>query len=190
MAVTSTMITREEAVALVEENVKNKNLQKHMMAVAAILKRLARELGVNEDEWELLGLVHDVDYEKTQDRPDEHALVSAQILEGMVSDDVIRAVKSHNFEHTGVAPEKNMEHALIAADAASGLVIATALVMPNRKLEEARPESVFKKFDDSSFARNVHRDRIMYCEKFGMDREKFLTISLEALQGIHKELGL
>ncbi len=184
------MITGEEVVALVEENVKNKNLQKHMLAVAAILKRLARELEVNENEWELLGLVHDVDYEKTQDRPEEHALVSAEMLEGKVPDNIIRAVKSHNFEHTGVAPEKPMEHALIAADAASGLVIATALVMPNRKLEEARPESVIKKFDDSSFAKNIDRDRIMYCKELGIDREKFLTISLDALQEIHQELGL
>lgn len=184
------MISREEAVEMIEENVKNKNLRKHMLAVAAIMKKTAAELGEDVGSWEVLGLVHDIDYEETEGRPEEHALVSAEMLEGKVSDDVIRAVKSHNFEHTGVAPDKSMDHALIAADAASGLVIATALVMPGRKLEEVRPESVIKKYGDTSFARNIDRDRILHCEKFGMDRDGFLELSLEALQEIGDELGL
>ncbi len=186
----TTMISREEAVSMVEEKVKNKNLRKHMLAVAAILKRMASELGEDEHKWEILGLVHDIDYEETQDTPEKHALRSAEMLEGKISNELIRAVKSHNHEHTGVKPESPMEYALIAADAASGLVIATALVMPNRKLEEARRESVIKKYGDSSFARNIDRDRIMYCEKLGLSRDEFLTLALEALQDIDDELGL
>ncbi|MFO8109861.1 MAG: HDIG domain-containing protein [Thermoplasmata archaeon] len=184
------MISREKAVNMVEEEVKNKNLRKHMLAVAAILKRLARELGEDEEKWEILGLVHDVDYEETQDSPEKHALVSAEMLVDKVPKEVVRAVKSHNHEHTGVEPISSMEHALIAADAASGLVIATALVMPSRKLEEARPESVIKKYGDSSFAKNIDRDRILHCEKLGLNRDEFLESSLEALQEIHHELGL
>jgi len=87
-------------------------------------------------------------------------------------------------------PSSDMENSLIAADAVSGLIVATALVMPNSKLEEARPESVEKKFDDSSFAKNIDRDRIMYCEELGLDRDEFLELSLKALQKIDEELGL
>ena len=184
------MITREEAINLVEENVDTDNLTNHMFAVAQIMKRLADELDKDEQKWEILGFIHDVDYEETKDNPEKHALRSAEMMEGKVPEDVIRAIKSHNHAHTGVEPKSDIEYALIAADAVSGLIVATALVMPNSKLEEARPESVEKKFDDSSFAKNIDRDRILYCEKLGLERDEFLELSLKALQEIDEELGL
>ncbi len=184
------MLTREDALELVDRKVSNENLKKHMLAVAQIMKSISSELDGDQKRWELCGLVHDVDYEETKDDPSRHALYSAEMLEDQVCDEIIKAVKSHNYEYTGVEPDCKMDKALVAADAASGLVIATALVMPNRKLEEARPESVIKKFDDPSFARNVDRDKILFCEEFGMDKDEFLTLSLEALQQIDEELGL
>ncbi|MFW6072308.1 MAG: HD domain-containing protein [Thermoplasmatota archaeon] len=184
------MITKEKALNMIDENIQTENLKKHTWAVGQIMKRLAEELDKDEKKWEILGLVHDLDYEETKDNPENHALKSAEMVEGMVPDDVVRAIKSHNHKHTGVEPESDMENALIAADAVSGLVVATALVMPNRRLEEARPESVEKKFDDSSFAKNIDRDRILYCEKIGMDRDEFLEISLNALKDIDEKLGL
>ncbi len=184
------MISKDEAIEIMEENVGTKNLQNHMLAVAQIMKRLAEEMDKDEEKWEILGIVHDVDYEKTKDDPEKHALKSAEMMEGKVPEDVIRAIKAHNHEHTGVEPEDDMEYAIHAADAVSGLIVATALVMPNSKLEEARPKSVEKKFDDSSFAKNIDRDRILYCEKLGLERDEFLELSLRALQDIDEKLGL
>ena len=184
------MISRKEALEMIELNIDTENLKNHMLAVAQIMKRLAEELGQDEEKWEILGLVHDLDYEETKDNPEEHALRSAEMVEGKVPDDVYRAIKAHNHQHTGVEPENDMEYAIHAADAVSGLIVATALVMPNSKLEEARPESVEKKFDDSSFAKNIDRDRILYCEEFGLGRDEFLELSLKALQEIDEELGL
>ncbi len=184
------MISKEKALAMIDENIDTENLKKHTWAVGQIMKKLAEELDKDEDKWEILGLIHDLDYEETKDNPEIHALKSAEMVEGMVPDDVIRAIKSHNHKHTGVEPENDMENALIAADAVSGLIVATALVMPNSKLEEARPESVEKKFDDSSFAKNIDRDRILYCEKIGLERDEFLELSLHALQDIEDKLGL
>ncbi len=184
------MISRKEALEMMKENIDTVNLRKHCLAVAQIMKSLAGELGQDRKKWEVLGLVHDMDYEQTKDDPEEHALRSAEMMEGKVPEDVIRAIKSHNHKHTGVEPKSDMENALIASDAVSGLIVATALVMPNSKLEEARPESVEKKFDDSSFAKNIDRDRIMYCEELGLDRDEFLELSLNALQEIDGELGL
>ena len=184
------MISKEKALNLIDENIKTENLKKHTWAVGQIMKKLAEELDRDEDKWEILGLVHDLDYEETKDNPENHATKSAKMVEGMVPDDVVRAVKSHNHKHTGVEPKSDMENALIAADAVSGLIVATALVMPNSKLEEARPESVEKKFDDSSFAKNIDRDRILFCEKIGMERDEFLELSLYALQDIEDKLGL
>ncbi len=184
------MISREKALKMMEENIDTDNLKKHMLAVAQIMKKLADELGCDEDKWEILGLVHDMDYEETKDDPEEHALRSAEMVEGKVPEDVIRAIKAHNHQHTEVEPHRDMEYGLIATDAVSGLIVATALVMPNSKIEEARPESVEKKFDDSSFAKNIDRDRILRCEELGLERDEFLELSLNALQEIDEELGL
>ncbi len=184
------MISRERAVDIIDERVDTKNLKSHMFAVAQIMKRLAEEMEKDEEKGEILGLVHDVDYEQTKDDPENHALKSAEMMEGKVPEDVIRAIKAHNCKHTGVEPKKDMEHALIAADAVSGLVVATALVMPNSKVKEARPESVKKKFDDSSFAKNIDRDKILSCEKIGLSKDDFLELALRAIQDIDEELGL
>ncbi|MFP4633988.1 MAG: HDIG domain-containing metalloprotein [Candidatus Aenigmatarchaeota archaeon] len=184
------MIKKTKAEDLVKEEVDTENLRKHMYAVSAVMEELASRLDRDEELWSLVGLLHDVDYEETKDDPKEHALRSAKMLEGEIPQEALRAIKAHNHKHTDVDPESDLDHALIAADAISGLIIATALVMPDKRLDQARTESVLKKFDDSSFARNIDRDRILHCEEFGMGREEFTELSLEALQDIHEKLGL
>lgn len=184
------MITKERAHEMIDENIDTENLKKHMYAVAQIMRRLAEHLGEDEEKWEILGLIHDLDYESTKDNPEDHATKTAEMLMGKVPEDIIRAIKSHNFKHTDVEPENKMENCLIAADAISGLIVATALVMPNSKIEEARPESVDKKFDDSSFAKNIDRDRVLYCRKAGIPRDEFIELSLNALKEIDNKLGL
>ena len=181
---------RGEALRLVEENVSNRKIVLHMIAVSAIMRALARYLGEDEEKWELVGLLHDIDYERTKANPARHGLEAENILKGRVSEEVLRAIKAHNFENTGVAPESDLEKALIAADAVSGLIIASALVMPHKKLEEVRVETLEKKFRQKDFARSVSRERIMFCEKLGLSREKFFELALEALKEISGELGL
>lgn len=181
---------RDEALRLVEENVSDRRIVLHMIAVSAIMRALARYLGEDEEEWELVGLLHDIDYERTKADPARHGLEAENILGGRVSEEVLRAIKAHNFENTGVKPETRLENALIAADAVSGLIVASALVMPHKKLEEVRVETLEKKFRQKDFARRVSRERIMFCEKLGLSREKFFELALEALKGISGELGL
>lgn len=184
------MLTREKALEMVKNNVNNKNLRKHMYAVSAIMEKLARELDKDEERWGIVGLVHDVDYEKTKDNPEKHALISAEMLEGKLPEDCLRAIRAHNFKRTGIEPENKMDNALIASDAISGLIVATALVMPNKKIKEARVESVEKKFDDSSFAKSIDREKILFCERLGISRQEFIELSLNALKEINEKLGL
>lgn len=184
------MLNREYALNLIKVNVKNENLIKHMLAVEAIMKKCAEHLQEDVDKWGLLGLVHDLDYEKTKDKPEKHASTSAEMLEGKVDEELLRAIKSHNFEHTRVMPETKMENCLIAADAISGLIVATALMMPSKKLEEVKVKSIKKKFKQKDFARNCSRERMLYCERAGMEKEKFFELALEALQRIAEDLGL
>jgi putative nucleotidyltransferase with HDIG domain len=180
---------REEALTLVKEHVKKENLLKHMFAVEAIMRETAKYLNEDEEKWGLLGLIHDIDFEKAPE-PDKHCTLAPEILKGKVDEEIIRAIKAHNFENLGVQPESNMEHCLIAADSISGLIIAAALIIPSKKLSDVKPESIGKRFKQKDFARNCNRDLILYCEKIGVSREKFFEISLKALQNISDVLGL
>ncbi len=184
------MIEREQALQLVEENVKNKNLIKHMLAVEAIMEGLARHFSEDEELWGLTGLLHDIDYSLTENRPEKHTIIAEDLLKDLVSEELIRAVKAHNSEYTGIEPKSKMEKSLMAADSISGLLIACALVMPTKKLEDVGLKTVRKKFKAKDFARAVSRERILKCEEIGLSRDEFYEIALESLKGISDELGL
>ena len=184
------MLTRPEALGLIERNISKRNVIYHMIAVEAIMRSLAKNLGEDDERWGLVGLLHDIDYEKTETAPERHALLAEDSLNGLVDSEVIRAIKSHNFEHTGCKPETRMEKALIAADAVSGLLIACALVMPSKKLADVKVESVARKFKDKDFARGAHRERMLYCEQIGLSKEKFFEIALTGLKEHAEEIGL
>lgn len=183
-------MNREEAIKLIKENIHKENLLKHMLAVEAIMKGTAEYLGENKEKWGLTGLLHDIDFGKTENDPEHHALIAEEILKDKVNEEIIRAIKSHNFENTNVKPETNMENILIAADAISGLIIAAALIIPSKKLDDVKVKSIKKKFKQKDFARNCNRERILFCEKTGISKEKFFEISLKALQSISDELDL
>lgn len=184
------MLTRDEALHLVKKNVAKGNVVYHMLAVEAIMRSVAKHFGENEDQWGLIGLLHDIDYEKTEATPEKHSLLAEEILKGLVPDEVIKAIKTHNFRHTGVMPETRVEKALIASDAISGLLVACALVMPSKKLADVKVETVAKKFKDKDFARGADRERILVCEEIGIPREKFFEVALNGLKNIATQIGL
>ena len=186
----SKMLTRKDALSLVRSSIENNRILCHMLAVEAIMRGLARNLNEDEELWGLTGLLHDIDYEKTKEKPEKHAVIAEELLKGRVSEDVTRAIKAHNSQYTKVYPETKMEKALVACDSLSGLLIACALVMPSKKLEEVKVETVVKKFKDKDFARGTDRDRVALCEEIGVKKERFFQIALEALKEISSELGL
>ena len=190
MVVGGGKMDRDEALRIIRDNISNDKIILHMIAVSAIMRALARHLGRDEKLWELAGLLHDVDYELTKNEPSKHGLEAEKILGGSAPPEIIRAIKSHNFENTGVRPENDLEKALIAADAASGLIIAAALVMPSKKLEEVSVETLKKKFKQKDFARTVSRERMMFCEQVGLSLDEFLELSLGALKEISRDLRL
>lgn len=184
------MINRDEALELLKKYLRNDKLIKHSFAVEAIMSKLAENLSKDKELWGLTGLLHDVDYEYTKDEPEKHATIGAQILAGLLPEQAIHAVKAHNYMHTDFIPSSSLDKALIAADAVSGLVIATALVMPSKKLSEVRVETLITKFNDLSFAKGCNRNRIELCLDAGISVEAFLALSLQALQERADELGL
>jgi hypothetical protein len=185
------MITEKEALSLVKKNVNKRNVLYHMIAVEAIMNNVARYLGENEKLWGITGLLHDIDYEKTESNPEKHGLLSEEFLTNFnVPEEVVRAIKAHNFPHTGTQPESKMEKALIACDAISGLLVACALVMPSKKFAEVSVDTVAKKYRDKSFARGVERERILFCEEFGIPKNKFFEIALDGLRSVSSKIGL
>ncbi|MGQ9624215.1 MAG: HD domain-containing protein [Candidatus Bathycorpusculaceae bacterium] len=184
------MLTRDEALKLVKENISKRNVIYHMLAVEAIMRALAKHFGEDEQLWGLLGLLHDIDYEKTEATPEKHSLLTEEILKDKVSSELVKAIKTHNFKYTGVMPQTHMEKALIAADAISGLLVACALVMPSKKLADVKVETVSKKFKDKDFARGAERERILLCEEIGLPREQFFEVALNGLKNIASQIGL
>jgi len=181
---------RESALKLIRSHVKNDKLIKHMIAVEAIMRRLALKFNEDQQLWGLVGLLHDLDYEKTKSDFEHHGIISAEMLKGKLPEEALEAIRSHN-EFTGHIPKTRLAKALIAADQVSGLIVATALVMPSKKLAEVKLKSLKRKFKQKDFARSVDRNKILkYCQEIGLTLEEFLQLSLEALQSISSELGL
>lgn len=178
---------REAALNLVEENIAQDNLIKHMKAVEAGMRELARYFDKDEDKWGIAGLLHDLDYETTKDDPDRHGLLTVEMLEGKsVTDDQLDAIKAHAGQKT---PETNMERAIYATDPLTGLIVAAALVHPDG-LAEMDPEFIRNRYEENSFAKTVDRDAIASCEDLGFELEEFFGIVLNGMQKIQGELGL
>ena len=184
------MINRNEAFMLIKKYLEDDKLIKHSLAVEAIMGRIARSLDENEDFWSIVGLLHDLDYEYTQNNPEKHANISAQILSGLIQEKGINAIKAHNYLHTDYVPTTSLDKSLLAADAVSGLIIAAALVMPSKKINDVKLETLLNKFNDKSFAKGCNRKRINLCLDVGIDLDKFLDLSLNALKDISDELDL
>ncbi|MCW3979702.1 MAG: HD domain-containing protein [Candidatus Bathyarchaeota archaeon] len=172
----------------VKEHVKNRNLVNHMIAVSAIMRRIAEHFGEDPQLWEAVGMLHDIDYEETSDDFSMHGLVSAEIVADLLPEEGLRAIRSHN-EMTGHKAKSRMEISLFAADALSGMIVAGALVRPT-KLDGMKPSSIRRRMKDKSFARRVSRENIMRCEEIGIPMNDFFALGIEAMQSVSKEIGL
>jgi len=183
-------ITRGEALKILKKHLKNKNLFKHCLAVEAVMRRLARHFGQDEELWAMAGLLHDIDYEKTKDDPERHSKVGAEMLAELgLPGELVYAVKVHNDVH-GLPRKALMDKALYASDPVTGLIVAGALILPEKKLAAVDVPFLLNRFKEKSFARGAKRETIASCEEMGLSLEEFLGLSLEAMQGIAGELGL
>lgn len=184
-------INREEALTLLRENVQNENLFKHCLATEAVMKALAEKLGEDKEKWGLTGLVHDLDVELVQGDPARHSLETIRILgDRGVDEEILQAVKMHNAEAHGETRSEIFHHALAAGETITGLIVATAMVYPDKKINSVKPKSIKKRMKEKRFAAGVDRDIIMECEKLGMGLDEFIPLCLEAMQGIGDDLGL
>jgi len=184
-------ITRDEALKLMKEYLAAENLQKHSLATEVIMRKLAQKMGEDEDLWGITGLLHDLDYEETKDDMPRHALRTEEILKGKgVCSEITEAIKGHNADNLGYKREKQIEHALTCAECITGMIVATTLVYPDKKLESVKSKSITKRMKQKEFARSVNREYIRECEKIGIPVEEFAELSLNAMREISDALGL
>jgi len=174
-----------------EEYLDTESMRKHSLASEAIMRALAPRFGADRDLWGLVGLLHDLDYNHTRDEMSRHGLVTESILrERGVALAVCEAIKFHNAENLGLTRNEAIHFALTAAETITGMIVATTLVYPDKRIASVKPGSVKKRMKAKEFARSVNRDHIRLCEEIGIPLDEFIAISIEAMNGISEELGL
>lgn len=181
-------MNRDEALALVKQHLRNKNLVKHSLAVEACMRAMAAKLNEDVDKWGLAGILHDLDYEITEKSPELHTTETVKVLEEKGLDpEIIQAVKAH----AGASPcQSPMDWAIFSIDPLTGLIIAATLMHPSRKLEDVDLGFVQRRYKEKSFARGARREDIEMISNIGVNVDEFIQTCLKAMQGIHKELGL
>lgn len=193
-------MTRDDAYKLLTKYLTSKNLIKHSLSTEVTMKALYKRLTPKDKQtaegeltWGITGLLHDVDYEKAQQAGDveQHGTLSFIEEKDELPTDIKHGIQAHAFEYSHVMPESQMDWAITTCDQLTGLIIACALVQPEKKLETVTPEKVLKKFKQKAFAAGADRTMIQKCEeRLDIPLEEFVKITLTAMQSIHLELDL
>lgn len=191
-------ITRDQARTLLLRYLTNENLIKHSHAAEAAMKGVYRRLHPGsaysqptEEVWGITGLLHDADYEMAKGHPEKHGLLLFEKEPNSIPQDIARAIKAHNYEYTQVQPVTQMEWAIACCDQLTGLIVACALVHPDKKLASLTPDFVLKRYGETSFARGAKRESIALCEqKLGIKLPEFVAIVLQSMKTIAPQLGL
>ena len=177
------MITRQQALEILHENMQSQNLRRHCYAVGAVMK-----------DWEVAGLLHDADYEKTKENTQEHTkMVLGWLEQHEVHTDIKDAILAHGWNYVSGNPEpcSPMQLALYCCDELTGFIVAVTLIRPEKKLSAVATENVLSKWKEKSFAVGVHRPQVELCEeKLGIPLNEFVTIALTAMQDNAEDLGL
>ena len=184
------MNTREYYIDLLNKHIANPKMVAHCLASEAVLRALARRFGEAEQVWGIAGLLHDIDVEWTEGDSKRHAREGAEMLksEGLPNE-AVDAIMMHNEMATGKDRTTLFQHALAAGETITGLIFATALVYPDKKIASVKSKSVVKRMKEKAFAASVNRDTIMECEKIGIPIADFAELSIEAIKPIAEELG-
>ncbi len=188
-------MTKDQALELLRSKMENVNLRRHSYAVGAVMKALSIKIeGSEQSDWEIAGILHDMDYEITKDDHSKHTKLAVSWLDEVgVSNEIKNAILAHAWGYVEGNPEpkSSMEWSIYCCDELTGLIVACALVKPSKKISDVTVDTVLGKWNQRSFAAGVNRNQIAICEeKLGIPLKEFIAISLMAMQNIHSDLGL
>lgn len=183
-------MTRDNAFQILTKYLKDERLIKHCLSTEVAMRSLARYFGEDAEMWGITGLLHDADYELSKGRPEKHGLLLFN-LEPNIPEGIKYAIESHNYAYTDILPKSKMDWSITCSDQLTGLIVACALVTPEKKLAGLTNDFVLKKLRQKDFAKGADRTRIYLCEeKLGIPLLEFITIVLNSLKEIHEALEL
>jgi putative nucleotidyltransferase with HDIG domain len=184
-------VSREQALNLLNEKIKTPWVIKHCLATEAIMEGLAERFGEDTEVWKMAGLLHDLDLEIVGEDMTRHGVVTGEILKDLkFPSEIINAILAHNGDVLKIPCRTILDYALTSGESLSGLIVATALVMPSKKLSDVSPQSVIKRMKEKRFAAKVSRERISQAENIGIPFEEFAGICVKSMQKISSDLGL
>lgn len=182
--------SRDQALAILHEHLKGEYVLRHCRATEAILRELAPRFGGDPELWGTTGLLHDLDLELVGESLARHARETVRILRERFDypADGLQAILAHNGDVLGIPCASPFDHALTAAESVTGMVFATALVLPSKKLADVKPKSVAKRLKEPRFAAKVSRERVSHHQELGLDVLPFCELAVAAMQAIAAEL--
>jgi lysyl-tRNA synthetase, class II len=187
---------------LVDKHIVDNVTKLHLIESQAIMQGLAHHFKEDEEKWGILGLLHDIDWDLTKDDTKQHCIKAVEILKKAgVSEQAVNIIQAHCYGQGSdkfIGPEElkdkkrtqRVEHALAAAETLTGLIVASALMQPDKKLASVKLSSLKKKFKSKNFAANCNREIMKECEKIGLSIDEFLEIGLTSMQNVSDKLGL
>lgn len=184
-------MNRKQAFELLKKYIKQETLLKHSLASEAVMHILAKKLIQDEEKWALAGLLHDIDVEITNADPNIHGQKAVEILQNLsLNEEIIDAISMHNECSSKIQRHTLFQHALAAGETITGLITATTLVYPDKKISSVEAKSVVKRMKEKKFAASVKRENILECEKIGIELPEFAQLAIDAMREISDDLGL
>lgn len=184
-------MTRTEALELLHEKIKNPRMVAHSLSSEAVMRRLAHHFNEDVELWGLTGLLHDLDVEETEGKMELHANIAADFLKEKGFPAVaVDAIRRHNEKATHEKRSTLLDHALAAGETITGLITATAMVYPDKKVASVKAKSVVKRMKEKHFAASVKRENILECEDIGIPLAVFAEMSIDAMSEISEAISL
>jgi putative nucleotidyltransferase with HDIG domain len=176
------MIDRNEALSMLNKYAKNNLLLlKRSLAIEQIMKTLSHQFDEDEQVWSLTALLHDLDHEYTQRNPENHTLITSELLEGLVPQELIDAIKSHNYVHTGVIPTNMLDKALLASDAVVELIFALSKDNP---IENITTEELISTYQNPEMDATYPKHWLLLCSDLNINLKDFFSLSLKSIKEI------
>ena len=182
--------SREQAVEILHEHLNGAYVLRHSRASEAVMRELAPRFGADVELWGITGLLHDLDLELVGEDPERHAKETVRILRERFAypGEGLHAILAHNGDVLHIPCEGAFDHAITAAESITGMVFATALILPSKKLADVKPSSVAKRLKEPRFAAKVSRERVGHHQDLGLDVQAFCALAVSAMKAIAGEL--
>ncbi|KYK32084.1 MAG: hypothetical protein AYK22_00570 [Thermoplasmatales archaeon SG8-52-3] len=184
------MLSRDEAIKLLKKYVKDERLLKKSIITELLLRNIAKILREDEELWGLTGLLHNLDYDYTKDNPEKRGSLSANLLENLLPENSINAIKANNYMHTDYIPISSLDKSLISTSELAGFIVTVVQSMPSHHLSEVDIDTLLAKFNDQNFATKSNRNKIKLCEDVGLNLKNYFNLALITLRPISDKLDL